>query len=124
LAVTFLPNPICQLQDHEPPQRWGLSPERTIVGASSPASYFDHADAQTAILTTVIEDITRPLPLPALFLHGSKDRLTPPSCATTIASVTLGGRVQIYAGGHDEPGTTAMEALMLEFVSDVTKNNS
>ena len=45
-----LPNPVRQLQDHGPPEKWGFSPERTIVGDGSPAWYFANADATHAVL--------------------------------------------------------------------------
>lgn len=50
LLATFLPNPIAQLQNHGSPERWGLDPERTLVGGTSPAWYFPRTCRDTAVL--------------------------------------------------------------------------
>lgn len=45
-----LPNPIRQLRDHGPPEAWGLTPERSLVGDGSPAWYFPNPTATHAVL--------------------------------------------------------------------------
>lgn len=259
LGATFLPNPISQIQNHGPPERWGLSPERTIVGQASPAWYFPHPSEETAVLichgrsrsknwmlpliaavartnpvlaidfpshgehryglttiglresdtvtagaewlrrrghgsivvygvsmggaasviatgrdappavvglvtdgafdelTSVIDNITRRLPVPAylhraaywiakrvvgsepadvrpvayapsirvpaLFLHGDRDRLVPPACAEALAAAAPTGRAQRYEGGHDRPDNQAMQHLVLEFVARLSEEH-
>ncbi len=49
LLSIVIPNPVRQLQHHGPPEKWGLSPERVVVGDGSAAWFFPRP-GRTAVL--------------------------------------------------------------------------
>jgi pimeloyl-ACP methyl ester carboxylesterase len=86
-------------------------------------NYVDHAarDIAGRIAGYRIEDV-RPvdvvglLTVPALFLHGVRDKLVPAEAALRLEKASAGyGRALFYEGGHDEPQNKMMQALVLDF---------
>ncbi len=61
-------------------------------------------------------DVVGLLKVPALFLHGVRDRLVPAEAALRLEKASAGrGRALFYEGGHDEPYNQMMQALVVDF---------
>jgi pimeloyl-ACP methyl ester carboxylesterase len=64
-------------------------------------------------------DVVPRIRVPMYFLHGDKDPLADPASAQRLADAAEErGRASFYPGGHDEPGNSHMQALVLRAAAE------